>query len=132
MATRDWAVFMHLCWVADASRICTGHHMPKSFVMPFYYKFFDLSARGGLSRMEPMREKDDLAENFLALMRPIRRELEMYCRRLVWSEDDAPDAIQNAVMNAFKAFDRYKEESHFRAWMFKILAHEVFKLNLKH
>ena len=109
-----------------------GLHLLKSFVMPFYYKFFDLSARGGLSHMEPMMEKDDLAENFLALMRPIRWELEVYCRRLVWSEDDAPDAIQNALMNAFKAFDRYKEGSHFRAWMFKILTHEVFKLNLKH
>lgn len=77
-------------------------------------------------------DKDDLAENFLTLLRPIRRELEVYCRRLVWNGNDAPDAIQNAVMNAFKAFDRYKEESNFRAWMFKILTNEVFKLNRKH
>lgn len=65
-------------------------------------------------------------------MRPIRRELEVYSQRLVWDEYDAPDAIQNAVMNAFRAFDRYKEQTHFRAWMFKILTHEIFKLNRKH
>lgn len=82
--------------------------------------------------MEDMTEQDNLAESFLALLRPIRRELEVYCRRLVWNEHDVPDAIQNAVMNAFRAFDRYKEETHFRAWMFKILTHEAFKLNRKH
>lgn len=79
-----------------------------------------------------MTRRDDLAENFLTLLRPIRREPEVYCRRLAWNEADAPDALQNAVVNAFKAFDRYKEETHFRAWMFKILTHEVFKLNRKH
>ena len=69
------------------------------------------------------------AEDFLALLSPIRRELEGYCRRLIWDHADAPDALQNAVTNAFKAFDRYHEDSKFRGWMFKILTHEVFKLN---
>src|SRR6266851_2515329 len=76
-------------------------------------------------------DRTDLAGSFLALLRPIRRELEVYCRRLIWNEHDAPDAIQNAVMNAFKAFDRYHDDTNFRAWMFKILTHEVFKLNRK-
>src|SRR5882724_8397247 len=80
MATRDRVVFiLYLCWVADASRTRMGLPMLKSFVMPFYYKFFDLSARGRLSHMESLMEKDDLDENFLALMDPIRRELEVYC-----------------------------------------------------
>ena len=78
------------------------------------------------------KDEKDLAESFLTLLRPIRRELEAYCRRLVWNEHDAPDALQNAAMNAFKAFDRYHEDSNFRAWMFKILTNEAFKLNRKH
>ena len=81
------------------------------------------------------KDRTDLAENFLTLLRPLRplrRELETYCRRLIWNEHDAPDAIQNAVMNAFKAFDRYHEDSNFQGWMFKILTNEVFKLNRKH
>lgn len=78
------------------------------------------------------KDRTDLAESFLTLLRPIRRELETYCRRLVWNEHDAPDALQNAAMNAFRAFDRYHEDSNFRGWMFKILTHEVFKLNRKH
>jgi RNA polymerase sigma-70 factor (ECF subfamily) len=77
------------------------------------------------------KERPDLAESFLALLRPIRLELEVYSRRLVWNERDAPDAIQNAVLNAFKAFDRYHDGTNFRAWMFTILTHEGFKLNRK-
>lgn len=76
--------------------------------------------------------RTDRAESFLTLLRPLRRELEVYCRRLIWNEHDAPDALQNAMMNGFKAFDRYHEDSNFRGWMFKILTHEVFKLNRKH
>ena len=72
------------------------------------------------------------ADRFLALLQPIERDLETYCRRLIWEPLDAPDAIQNAVMRAFAAFDRYHEDASFRAWMFKILTHEAFALNRKH
>jgi RNA polymerase sigma-70 factor (ECF subfamily) len=71
-------------------------------------------------------------DRFLALLRPIERDLETYGRRLVWEPQDAPDAIQNAVMRGFAAFDRYHEDASFRAWMFKILTHEAFALNRKH
>lgn len=76
--------------------------------------------------------RTDSTESFLTLLRPIRRELEVYCRRLAWNREDAPDALQNAVMKAFKAFDRYHEDNNFRGWMFKIVTHEVFKLNEKY
>ena len=72
------------------------------------------------------------ADRFLALLKPIERDLETYCRRLIWEPLDAPDAIQNAVLRAFAAFDRYHEDASFRAWMFKILSHEAFALNRKH
>ncbi len=70
-------------------------------------------------------------DRFLALLRPIERDLETYCRRMIWDQRDAPDAIQNAVMNAFRAFDRYRDNTNFRGWMFTILTREVFKLNKK-
>ena len=63
---------------------------------------------------------------------PVERELEVYCRRLIWDPNDVPDAIQNAVLRAFAAFDRYHEDASFRAWMFKILTNEAFALNRKH
>jgi RNA polymerase sigma-70 factor (ECF subfamily) len=72
------------------------------------------------------------ADRFLALLKPIERELETYCRRLIWEPQEAPDALQNAVLRAFAAFDRYRENASFRAWMFKILTYEAFALNRKH
>ena len=72
------------------------------------------------------------ADRFLALLKPIERDLETYCRRLMWEPQEAPDAIQNAVLRAFAAFDRYHEDASFRAWMFKILTNEAFTLNRKH
>ena len=72
------------------------------------------------------------ADRFLALLRPIERDLETYARRLIWEPQEAPDALQNAVMRAFAAFDRYHKDGSFRAWMFKILTREAFALNRKH
>jgi RNA polymerase sigma-70 factor (ECF subfamily) len=69
------------------------------------------------------------AERFLELLRPIERELETYARRVAWDANEAPDALQNAVLRAFRAFDRYHEDASFRAWMFKILTNEVHALN---
>jgi len=72
------------------------------------------------------------AERFLALLQPIDRELETYCRRLVWEAQEAPDTLQNAILRGFAAFDRYRPEASFRAWMFKILTREAFAMNRKH
>jgi RNA polymerase sigma-70 factor, ECF subfamily len=72
------------------------------------------------------------ADRFLALLQPIERDLEVYARRLIWEAHDAPDALQNAVMRGFAAFNRYHADASFRAWMFKILTHEAFALNRKH
>ncbi|MCI0404528.1 MAG: sigma-70 family RNA polymerase sigma factor [candidate division Zixibacteria bacterium] len=71
------------------------------------------------------------AERFLGLLKPIERQLEAYSRRLIFNSEDALDAIQNAVLRAYRAFDRYHEDASFRAWMFKILTNEIFALNRK-
>src|SRR6266481_1428621 len=75
--------------------------------------------------------EDERSARFLDLLRPIQRELEVYGRRLVWVYSDAEDALQNAASRGFQAFDRYREGTNFRAWMFKILTNEIFALNRK-
>ena len=72
------------------------------------------------------------ADRFLVLLKPIERDLETYCRRLIWEPQEAADALQNAVMRGFAAFDRFQEDTNFRGWMFKILTHEAFALNRRH
>ncbi len=71
------------------------------------------------------------ADRFLALLKPIEQDLENYCRRLVWEPQEAPDALQNAVLRGFAAFDRYREGASFRAWMFQIVTREALAINRK-
>lgn len=69
------------------------------------------------------------SERFLSLLRPLERELEIYARRMTASTDLAGDALQNAVMKAFRHFDRYHPEASFRAWIYKILTNEIRSIN---
>ncbi len=77
-------------------------------------------------------DKQRTVDRFLSLLRPLEGDLEAYCRRLIWSEQETPDAIQNAILRAWAAFDRYHDDASFRAWMFRILTNEVFALNRKY
>jgi RNA polymerase sigma-70 factor (ECF subfamily) len=50
---------------------------------------------------------------------------------MVWDQREVADTIQNAVLRAYRAFDRYHDDASFRAWMFKILTNEIFSINRK-
>src|SRR5437879_5056368 len=74
---------------------------------------------------------DEQRVRFLSLLQPIERDLENYSRRMVFDRRDFEDALQNAVLRAFRAFDRYHDDASFRAWMFRILTNEIFAINRK-
>ena len=76
-------------------------------------------------------DRDEQRDRFLSLLRPIKGDLENYSRRMVFDQRDFEDALQNAVLRAFRAFDRYHDDASFRAWMFKILTNEIFTINRK-
>src|SRR5438046_8711700 len=76
-------------------------------------------------------DREEQRVRFLSLLRPIERDLENYSRRMVFDRRDFEDALQNAVLRAFRAFDRYHDDASFRAWMFKILTNEIFAINRK-
>src|SRR5437870_12490808 len=75
--------------------------------------------------------QEEQTARFLSLLRPIEADLENYSRRMVFDRHDFEDALQNAVLRAFRAFDRYHDDASFRAWMFKILTNEIFAINRK-
>ncbi len=77
------------------------------------------------------QDQDLVTARFLGLLRPIESDLENYSRRMVFDRGDFEDALQNAVLRAFRAFDRYHDDASFRAWMFKILTNEIFAMNRK-
>ncbi|PYL56856.1 MAG: hypothetical protein DMF30_08465 [Verrucomicrobia bacterium] len=76
-------------------------------------------------------DRDEQRVRFLSLLQPIERDLENYSRRMVSDRRDFEDALQNAVLRAFRAFDRYHDDASFRAWMFRILTNEIFAINRK-
>jgi RNA polymerase sigma-70 factor (ECF subfamily) len=78
-----------------------------------------------------VRRASDQAEAFLALLRPLQRPLEAYCRRLLRDPAQAEDVLQAAVAGAFARFDRYAVGSNFRAWMFRFVTLEAFNRNRK-
>src|SRR5260370_19877098 len=75
--------------------------------------------------------QEEQTARFLGLLRPIERDLENYSRRMVFDRRDFEDVLQNAVLRAFRAFDRYHDGASFRAWMFRILTNEIFAMNRK-
>jgi RNA polymerase sigma-70 factor (ECF subfamily) len=72
------------------------------------------------------------ADEFVELLRPLQRPLEVYCRRMLRDRSQVEDVLQSAVAAAFKRFDRYVEGTNFRAWIFRFVTLEIFNRNRKY
>jgi len=67
--------------------------------------------------------------DFIELLEPLRDQLYRYSRRATWQVDDAADALQEAVLTAWKTFYRYEPGTNFRAWIFQILVFTIYRFN---
>lgn len=84
------------------------------------------SIAGKASLSQPDRQR---AERFVAYLKPIQHQLEVFCRRALSRSDETADVLQSAVANAFRDFDKYSEGTNFRAWMFRYVTLETLNRN---
>jgi RNA polymerase sigma-70 factor (TIGR02960 family) len=57
---------------------------------------------------------------FARLAQRYRRELHVHCYRMLASFDEAEDAVQETLLNAWRALDGFDGSMLFRAWLYRI------------
>ncbi len=64
------------------------------------------------------RDGDDAA--FTRLIEPLRRELHAHCYRMLGSTHDADDALQDALLRAWRGLARFEGRSSLRSWLYTV------------
>ena len=68
--------------------------------------------------LDKAREGDDAA--FTRLVGPLRRELHAHCYRMLGSTHDADDALQDAMVRAWRGLARFEGRSSLRSWLYSV------------
>jgi RNA polymerase sigma-70 factor (ECF subfamily) len=64
---------------------------------------------------------------FGRLVEPYRRELHAHCYRMLGSVPDAEDALQDALLGAWRGLARFEGRSSLRSWLYTITTNACFK-----
>ncbi|BBI32323.1 sigma-70 family RNA polymerase sigma factor [Cohnella abietis] len=68
---------------------------------------------------------------FARLIREMQNEMYGMAKTLLHKDEDCADAIQEAILKAYRSIKRLREPAYFRTWMFRILIHECQQLYRK-
>ncbi|NGN69607.1 sigma-70 family RNA polymerase sigma factor [Streptomyces sp. A7024] len=68
--------------------------------------------------LDRAREGDDAA--FTRLVGPLRRELHAHCYRMLGSAHDADDALQEALLRAWRGLGGFAGRSSLRSWLYTV------------
>ena len=79
------------------------------------------STGSGGVRWTPMTETaTTTTDDHLVELEPYRRELTGHCYRMLGSAFEAEDAAQEALIRAWRAYDRFEGRSSLRSWLYRI------------
>jgi RNA polymerase sigma-70 factor (ECF subfamily) len=67
-------------------------------------------------------------DSFEELIAPYRSELRAHCYRMLGSVHDADDALQDALLRAWRALPRFEGRSSLRSWLYQIATNCCLRL----
>jgi RNA polymerase sigma-70 factor (ECF subfamily) len=79
-----------------------------------------------LELLEAARGGDEGA--YERLVEPYQRELHAHCYRMVGSVHDAEDALQDALLRAWRAIGKFERRSSLRSWLYTIATNTCLNL----
>jgi RNA polymerase sigma-70 factor (ECF subfamily) len=64
---------------------------------------------------------------FRALTEPHRRELQVHCYRMLGNLQDAEDALQDTMLDAWRGLDGFEGRASIRTWLYRIATNRCLK-----
>jgi RNA polymerase sigma-70 factor (ECF subfamily) len=68
------------------------------------------------------------SDSFEELIGPYRSELQAHCYRMVGSVHDAEDALQDALLRAWRGLPQFEGRSSLRSWLYRIATNSCLRL----
>jgi RNA polymerase sigma-70 factor, ECF subfamily len=88
----------------------------------------DFLCRPGLTRKMTRTVSAKDRNSFDELVAPYRSELHAHCYRMLGSVHDAEDALQDAMLRAWRGLARFEGRSSLRSWLYRIATNSCLRV----